>query len=199
MDDVLTASREFNSYRSQIPPKEHASIVRCEANDARQMTTILYLDYDGVLHDDAVYWSPKQGIFINTPGRTLFEWMPILEELLFPYPDVKIVLSTSWVRVKSFRFAKEHLSPSLQARVVGATYHHREMRRHEFEYLPRGVQVWEDVVRRKPTAWFALDNDEFGWPEWCRGNLVKTEDHLGLSDESVQEEIRNLLKRLWNR
>lgn len=157
---------------------------------------VCYLDYDGCLHDDEVYWSPQRGIFIKTPGRSLFEWMPILEELLEPYPDIRIVLSTTWVRMKSFKFAKKHLSPTLQSRVIGATYHRREMRGKGFEYLPRGVQVWEDVVRRKPTNWFAIDNDDFGWPAWCRDKLAKAEDHLGLSDPKVQETIRRMLMNL---
>lgn len=57
---------------------------------------VCYCDYDGVVHDDAVYWSPNMGIHMRTPGRTLFEWLPLLEELLAPHPEVKIVLSTSW-------------------------------------------------------------------------------------------------------
>jgi hypothetical protein len=61
------------------------------------MTTphILYLDFDGVLHDDAAYCSPDRGMYLDTPGRTLFEWMPILDELLAPYPELRVVLSTS--------------------------------------------------------------------------------------------------------
>ena len=49
------------------------------------MTKVLYLDYDGVLHDDAVYWHPKHGIYMGTQNRVLFEWTSILEELLAPY------------------------------------------------------------------------------------------------------------------
>jgi hypothetical protein len=106
----------------------------------------------------------------------------LLEELLEPYPDVRIVLSTSWVRVKSFEFAKKHLTPALQSRVVGATYHRREMHGQGFERLSRGLQVWGDVIRRKPTNWFAIDNDDRGWPTCCRDKLAKAEDHLGISD-----------------
>lgn len=158
--------------------------------------SVCYLDFDGVLHDDDVYWSPKRGIFIKTPGRLLFEWTPILEELLEPHPDVKIVLSTSWVRVKNFEFAKKHLSSKLQSRVIGATYHRREMRGKEFENLPRGLQVWGDVLRRKPKSWFAIDNDDAAWPAWCRDKLVKTEDRDGLSDTAVQKAVRAMLEQL---
>jgi hypothetical protein len=96
------------------------------SGDAPKPSKICYVDYDGVVHVNSVYQSPKRGIYIgSTPGHTLFEWLPILDELLAPYPDVKIVLSTSWVRARSFEYAKSKLPPSLQARVIGATFHYR--------------------------------------------------------------------------
>lgn len=160
------------------------------------MMKICYLDFDGVLHDDAVYCTPKRGIYMGKAGRVLFEWIPILDALLAPHPDVKIVLSTSWVRGRSFEFAKGRLSPTLQARVIGATFHNRLMQKIEFDFMPRGMQVWSDVQRRQPTSWFAIDNDAKGWPDHCRDRLIKTEDLLGLSDLAVQIAIRDMLTSL---
>lgn len=160
------------------------------------MTKVLYLDYDGVLHDEEVYFHPRRGIYIETPDRTLFEWMPILDELLRPYPDVRIVLSTSWVRARSFEFAKKQLSPMLQERVIGATFHRRLTRKEWFASLPRGEQIAQDVFRRVPQSWFAIDDDAMYWPEWCRDNLIKTNGSCGISDPAVQEAIRMMLDRL---
>jgi hypothetical protein len=160
------------------------------------MMKICYLDFDGVLHDDAVYCTPKRGIYMGTAGRVLFEWIPILDALLAPHPDVKIVLSTSWVRGRSFEFAKGRLSPTLQSRVVGATFHNRLMQKIEYDFMSRGMQVWSDVQRRHPISWFAIDNDAKGWPEHCRDRLIKTEDRLGLSDLAVQIAIRDMLTSL---
>ena len=156
---------------------------------------VIYLDFDGVLHDDAVYWSKQKGIHIRTPGRALFEWAPILEQLLAPYPIVRIVLSTSWVRVKNFQFAKRQLPISLQDRVVGATYHKREMMKWQFDNMSRGAQVLADVERRRPATWIAIDNDNEG-PEAYRDHLIKTEDRLGLSDPKVQQAIQVRLSQL---
>ncbi|MGF6183441.1 hypothetical protein ABIB42_004496 [Massilia sp. UYP32] len=154
---------------------------------------VCYFDFDGVTHDDAVYTSPEAGIHIRTPGRTLFEWLPIFEELLAPYPDVKIVLCTSWVRVFGFEFAKHQLTPSLQSRVIGATFHNRETPKFAFDNMSRGMQICTDVRRRKPTRWFAIDNDDHAWPAGYRENLIKTDDRLGLSDPGVQDAIQKLL------
>jgi hypothetical protein len=156
----------------------------------------LYLDFDGVLHHDEVYWSRKQGIHIRAPGHRLFEWAEIIEEILTPYSEVSIVLATSWVRVKSYEFAKKQLSPTLRSKVIGATFHRREMNKFVFENTARGEQIYADVKRRQPTAWLAIDNDDVGWPSHCRSNLIKTDDALGLSDPNVQAEIRTRLKKL---
>ena len=66
---------------------------------------ILYLDFDGVLHHESVYFN-KKGPYIKTNSAgwgqcpyVLFQYAPLLVELLAPYPAVKIVLSTSWARV----------------------------------------------------------------------------------------------------
>lgn len=158
-----------------------------------QNLRVCVLDFDGVLHDDAVYFSPDRGMYLDTPGRVLFEWMPILDELLAPYPELRVVLSTSWVRAKGLAFATSRLSPSLRSRVAGATFDNRLVQKADFDLLPRGLQVWQDIERRRPAAWFAIDNDAAGWPEHCLDRLVLTEDRLGLSDMRTQEEVRRIL------
>lgn len=154
---------------------------------------VCYCDFDGVTHDDAVYSSRHGDLHMRTPGRTLFEWLPLLEDLLDPYPDVKIVLSTSWVRFKGFEFAKSRLTAGLQSRVIGATFDNRHIQKFDFDGMSRGLQICADVERRMPARWFAIDNDEKDWPAWCRDRLIKTDDRLGLSEPAVQDQIRKML------
>jgi hypothetical protein len=159
---------------------------------------ICYLDYDAVLHVGNVFHNRARGMYIKTPGRSFFEWMPILEELFAPYPDLKIGLSTTtWVRELGFKEAKLELVPSLADRVIGATFLHPKIVRMEFDTMSRGMQIWGDVERRKPTHWFALDDDDFGWPAWCKENLILTSDKLGLSDPAVQERVRKKLAEIY--
>lgn len=159
---------------------------------------LLFLDFDGVLHPESVYLLHKRGpILLNEPGHRLFEHCILLEQVLEPYPDVRIVLSTSWVRRYrgSVRRVSRRLTPGLQARVVGATYH-SAMDREEFAAAPRGMQVWSDVLRRKPVAWLALDDDWLHWPAWCRDCLVRTDPILGISEPSVLDELKTKLERV---
>jgi len=161
------------------------------------MFTICYLDFDGCLHDCEVYCTAGVGIHIRTPGRTLFEWMPILEELFAPYPDVKIVLSTSWVASQNFEFARDQLSPELRRRVIGSTYNDENLR--YFDAWPRGRQVHSDVLIRKPDQWFAIDDDDSGWPESTNSNFIKTDGATGISDNRVQNRIQQMLQSTTNK
>jgi HAD domain in Swiss Army Knife RNA repair proteins len=154
---------------------------------------VLYLDYDGVLHHENVYWNKKRGIYIEADGGfKLFEHAPLLEQLLEPHPDVKIVLSTSWARSRGFNRAKSHLSPALQARVIGSTWH-SSMEPNVFMSIPRGQQIAIDVMRRQPAEWFALDDDDLYWPQWSRDKLIRTHDHLGISAPGFPEAISHML------
>ena len=152
---------------------------------------VLYLDFDGVLHPEDVWRRPGTGPYVASPwGHALFEHAALLARCIEPYPELRIVLSTSWVRVfRSVRKVARRLPPELRRRVVGATFHSR-MDPVWFRSVPRGVQVWGDVCRRQPAAWFALDDDDIGWPAVCRANLVHTAPVLGIGDPQVLAQLQ---------
>lgn len=142
---------------------------------------VLYLDFDGPLHPDAVFITASGQVELRAPGHHLFESIHLLEALLDPHPSIRIVLSTSWVFMKSFSFARRKLSASVQSRVIGATFHSREDRIN-FARMTRWQQIARDVARRRPHAWVALDDDDLGWPEEQLHRLVKADEWLGLKD-----------------
>lgn len=151
----------------------------------------IYLDFDGVLSHESVYIHPKRGIYIREPGFLLFQWMPILEDLLTPHLEIGIVLSTTWVSRKSFSFAKKQLSPALQARVVGSTFHNRETDKALFAQQTRAAQIFADVSRRglRIEDWIAIDDDAESWPLIHARNLIRTDGATGISTSEVQAAI----------
>lgn len=159
---------------------------------------ILYLDYDGVLHADQVYRT-KKGIVLHGDG-TLFEHAQILVALLEPHPEVRIVLSTSWVRELGFTQAKKRLPQELHARVIGATYH-SDFEREDYvgkswNNLTRFEQIAQHITRNKVTDWIAVDNDCFGWPTNLRHRLILTDDDLGLLERAAQQKLTDALVNL---
>ena len=120
---------------------------------------ILFLDFDGVLHPDAAFRT-KRGIELRGEGE-LFMWSPILEKLLAECPQIKVVLSTSWVRQLNFRSAKKRLPESVQDRVIGATYHSSTESGPDaapWMERTRWQQIAGYVARHKVQDWIALDS-----------------------------------------
>ena len=161
---------------------------------------VLYLDFDGVLHHENCLWSPKRGPYLKAPeGHALFQHAALLAELLEPYPDVRIVLSTSWVRSYGCEKTAKRLPADLRDRVIGATWHSgMKPLENEWVSLPRGAQVWGDVKRRKPRAWLALDDDYVNWPESALENYVRTDDVQGISHPDVEPSIRKKLAEFFS-
>ena len=157
---------------------------------------LLYLDFDGVLHHENVLWHPKIGAYMSAPdGYVLFQHAELLERMLAPYPEIQIVLSTSWVRRYGCARSAKQLRPSLRRRVIGATFHSK-MNKFEFAEKPRGLQVWEDVLKRRPRNWLALDDDWLDWPGCCIDNYVKTHSIEGLCDPAVLDTFARKLQEM---
>jgi hypothetical protein len=165
-----------------------------KAGRGAKVTALLYLDFDGVLHHENVLWHPRRGAYLCAPSKyTLFQHVQLLEECLTPYPNLDIVLSTSWVLQYGYTATAKRLPESLRARCVGATYHSRAMRKTDFREMPRGRQVIEDTMRRAPTAWLAIDDNADGWGAE-RARVVLTHEHEGLSEPAVLAEFKEKLK-----
>lgn len=151
---------------------------------------VLYLDFDGVLHHENAIWHPRRGVYLSAPpGYSLFQHVGLLDEILAPYPEVQIVLSTSWVRAYGCAKAAKRLPLSLQSRVIGATFHSQMIDQY-FVDAPRGMQVWSDVLRRQPRDWLAIDDDYLHWPKWCLDKYVQTDEYEGISAPKVEAELR---------
>src|SRR5690606_14632439 len=124
---------------------------------------VLYLDLDGVVQHQDVMWQAKRGVYISPdagPERTLFEWVPCLQEALAPFPHVALVLSSSWCVWPGYGKTLKRLPPELRARFIGGTYHKRvhgvdPWARASFKAMSRGSQVCADVSRRRPLQWLA--------------------------------------------
>lgn len=156
---------------------------------------VLYLDFDGVLHHENCFWHPRRGAYLDAPpGYTLFQHAKLLSTLLAPYPQVEIVLSTSWVRRYGCSSTAKRLPLPLRARVIGATFHSR-MNERDFVELSRGQQVLGDVMRRQPKRWLALDDDPDGWTLECLPNFLQTDEREGISAPHVHVQLIDKLAR----
>jgi HAD domain in Swiss Army Knife RNA repair proteins len=158
---------------------------------------VIYCDYDHVLHGGALRYRKPPSLRPETPGRILFQNAPILVPLLDPYPDLKIVLSTSWVKELGSGRARGYLPQALQQRVVGATFHKRHMRKDESSNLTRYEQIMADVQRRRPTRWLAIDDDLQDWRPEHALHIVLMPLVLGLSSHAAALELQRRLAKVF--
>lgn len=144
---------------------------------------ILFLDFDGVLHPDAVYLT-RHGVELRAECK-LFMWAPILEKLLAECPQIKVVLSTSWARELGFSKAKKRLPESIKTRVIGATWHSGDAAgwpdQIKWDALSRYEQIMRYCGRARVTDWLALDDDDRGWPDDQRHHLLYCDPNTGLA------------------
>ncbi|MFM0126743.1 HAD domain-containing protein [Paraburkholderia sediminicola] len=155
---------------------------------------VLFLDIDGVLHRGNSYVAGAR-IVTSAPGRIeLFEYLPVLVELLSSYPDVEVVLSSDW----SYRFGVEatrDMMPdlSLRKRVTAATYQGCEFDEVLWPMLSRGAQVLDYVRRNSLLHWLAIDDRRDGFEgHWER--LVHCQTESGLGDTAVVALFRSRLR-----
>ena len=66
-----------------------------------------------------------------------------------------------------------------------------------FAEKSRGLQVWEDVLRRRPQAWLAIDDNDEDWPAHCRSQLVLTHKQEGISAPVVLATLEEKLAETY--
>ncbi|SUD58003.1 Uncharacterised protein [Ectopseudomonas oleovorans] len=161
------------------------------------MKRLLFLDFDGVLHPDAVYLT-RRGIELRAEGE-LFMWAPLLVDALTNHPDLQIVLSTSWARNLGFDRARRALPAVLHHQVIGATWH-SAMGKGWPDFIPWDVQTRYEQIQAylsrltAPASWIAIDDDDRGWADADRERLILTDPDHGLSDPAVAAELTHKLE-----
>ncbi len=157
---------------------------------------VIYLDFDGVLHPNAVY----KPLELRATGSLMMH-AGALESCLAPYPEAKFVLSTNWVYVFGIDVALSHLTPSLRARVIGSTWnnHAGDETVEPFFRMTRFEQIMSHVTRNNIKRWIAIDDLHSGYQEWpleYKSKLVFTEQSKGLGCAEAQADLNTKLMEI---
>lgn len=135
---------------------------------------ILFLDFDGVLHPISSRIVRREAgtlVIEQYPqGEPLFCRVPLLAAVLRDFPEVRIVLSTSWTRYVSMPALLEPLD-NLADRVVGIIPQERGLSRHE--------RVKAYLEEAGESRWLALEDDRRNYPQTAP--VVWTDSATGLT------------------
>jgi hypothetical protein len=141
---------------------------------------ILFLDFDGVLHPEPCYDEAQ-----------FFCRLPLLENLLREFPNVSVVVSSTWRDTRTVEELRTVFSADIAPRVIGATPSWQDVpelveticyQRHaEIEgWLRQAGTPWEQ--------WVALDDKPWLFKPFLP-NLVRCDTAVGI-DEAVLLKLR---------
>ena len=167
---------------------------------------VAYVGISGVLHPSK---SLYKLLFSRLPvddGHHDYEGVPVLERALAPWPDARIVLTSTVPWKFGLPWTLEQLGPALAERVIGFTYDDLTTKlRRGTRHLPLSdADYWRcnksDVVRThfewlRPDAWVAIDDESIFWTrDERRDHLVLVDGCRGLLDPAAQDRLLTVLR-----
>lgn len=136
---------------------------------------LLFLDFDGVLH-------PAQN-----NGRNNFCHLSLFESVVRDFPEVSIVISSSWRLTYPLNELKAFFSNDIAARIIAATGERNGMLRHV------EISQYLEQSGLKGTPWIVLDDNVFGFPaSWH--NIIWCDGDIGLTP-TIADKLRQHLKK----
>ncbi|WNC90208.1 HAD domain-containing protein [Paraburkholderia sp. FT54] len=155
-------------------------------------TPTLFLSFGGVLNvghglvDD-------NGVVTLDSGRPPFEYAPYLVDVLTPWPQVQIILTTSWLRSLGDEKTIALLPDELRRRVMGTTLHASP----RFDEIKDGTAKTMTVIRhskkRGLTKWLALDDEACGVPPGFEQHFLHTDSETALGAPEARKQLRRWL------
>ncbi|MGF6977610.1 hypothetical protein QFZ94_006060 [Paraburkholderia sp. JPY465] len=154
---------------------------------------ILYLNFDGVLHPDQVFYENGCIPSLLTPGHNALEYAELLANALEGYDEVAIVLNTWWTFYLGLDACKDLLPTTLAARVSGSTIQHIDTygsiptRREETEF---------HIARQRSRPWMILDHNHARYRRDFQPNLLLLDPCEGLGSRAAQRSVERRLRLL---
>ncbi|WP_316150582.1 HAD domain-containing protein [Cupriavidus sp. BIC8F] len=146
---------------------------------------VLFTDFDGVFHSADEPALDGAGRLIA--NKRLFVWLPILVDVLEPYPDVRIIVSSDWRRLLDDDGLRRVLGP-LGHRFAGVV---------ETWGISRADEILTEVRRRQLTRWLAIDDHPTVAIASRRDTrFIACAPAVGLSADTVQATLRSRLAGL---
>jgi transcriptional regulator with XRE-family HTH domain len=163
-------------------PKVLTKVAAALASLRRGPKVVVFLDLDGCVHATGDSRLDDRGQLV---GENMFRWWPNLREVLDEFPQVRVVVHSSWRKFfPRLEYLRELMPADLAERVVDMTDPSIHLRYESIsEYLGRHPEV---------SAYVVVDDEDEGFP--TEVPLVKCNPKKGLGDARTLQELRVKLR-----
>ncbi|MCA8229565.1 HAD domain-containing protein [Burkholderia vietnamiensis] len=162
----------------------------------------LFVDYDGPLHRGHAVLDAGGNVLLDS-GQPLFEYAPLLAEMLEPYPNVQLVLTTSWLDTLPLDQVVSYLPAALARRVVGTTRGIKVRFGYLMDGSARTYVIRSYVFEKRLKNWLALDDSVYGAFHLSTDfldlspHLVLLDAQRGIGDAQAQQRIQEWLVEMY--
>lgn len=152
----------------------------------------IYLGFSGVIHVGEGLVAADGTVTLDS-GNKPFHLAHLLTEALTPYPQVQLILTTTWTRTLGEERTVAMLPSPLRERVVGTTLKFPG----RLGELRDGTWRTGSILRHASACaidtWLALGDDFFGVPSDMQSHFVRLPSETGLAAPEVLGRLRTWL------
>ena len=152
----------------------------------------LYLNFGGVLNCGHGLLDENGNITLDS-GRPLLEYAPYLADVLTPFPQVQIILTTSWLQSLGAGKTIALLPDQLRRRVVGTTLGTPPRLSEISNGSAKAMTVIRHAVKHGLTTWLALDDEAWGMPSDFEQHFLHTDPETALGAPEARKQLREWL------
>lgn len=176
---------------------------------------VVYLGISGVLHPSETEYRLLYDKLPWSDGHRRFEGVPALENMLKPWQDAQIVLTSANVAKDGMASVMSHLGSDLARRVLSNTYEDltqrvfkpgftrsgEPTRRHrtpeDYWRMNKSAIVKAHVEWLQPHAWIAIDDEDILWSADQLEHLLLVDGTKGLLDDEAQANWLSLAEQCF--
>ncbi|WP_035568775.1 HAD domain-containing protein [Caballeronia sordidicola] len=165
----------------------------CEQHDTLVSNApTLYLSYGGVLNIGHGLVD-NHGVVTLDSGRPTFEYAPYLADVLVPWSQVQIIVTTSWLQTLGAEKTIALLPDHLRCRVVGTTLGTPPRLGEIKDGTAKTMTVIRHAVKHGLTNWLALDDEAWGVPSDFEQHFLHTDSDTALGAPRARQQLREWL------
>jgi hypothetical protein len=152
---------------------------------------LLFLNFDGVLHPNAVRFDRKLSPALDAPGHRLFESNHALAEVVTDFTTLRLVLNTWWTYFLGFDESLRRLPKPLSSRVSGSILQHVSF----CPSLPHRIALATEAVRNVSEPVLILDHADARYPKHVLRVTLLLEPQIGLADPRAVQALYRVVSR----